>query len=284
MPAHDQLAVTMTGELCDCYADRRAGVRAILKSVRAAAAGSPVRLWTTPGRFFSLAQAAKDPLSAASANWLALSHFVARQFPRDNVLLLDIGSTTTDVTYLRRGRPMPRRLTDQGRLRSGELVYTGVRRTPICALITSGIAAELFATTLDAYVTLGLMPEDGHDCATADGRPATRPCAAARLARMVGADAGDLTPRRIRQLAVRATRAQQTAILAAADRVVAGRPLDRLVLAGAGEFVGRLICGWHAPWRALTRTSLAELLGPALSAAACAHAVAMLAFEELVHG
>jgi len=38
MPAHDRLAVTMTGELCDCFATRREGVRAILQSVQEIAA------------------------------------------------------------------------------------------------------------------------------------------------------------------------------------------------------------------------------------------------------
>src|SRR5687767_897273 len=35
LPAHDVLAVTMTGELCDCFATRAEGVAAILHSVEA---------------------------------------------------------------------------------------------------------------------------------------------------------------------------------------------------------------------------------------------------------
>ena len=48
--------------------------------------------------------------------------------------------------------------------------------------------AELFATTLDAYLVLDQVPEDAEDRDTADGRPATRPCAHARLSRMLGGD------------------------------------------------------------------------------------------------
>ena len=33
MPPHDILAVTMTGELCDCFVSKREGVEAILESV-----------------------------------------------------------------------------------------------------------------------------------------------------------------------------------------------------------------------------------------------------------
>src|SRR4051812_9901718 len=46
----DELAVTMTGELCDCFATRREGVRHILASIASVAGGRPVRVWTTEGR------------------------------------------------------------------------------------------------------------------------------------------------------------------------------------------------------------------------------------------
>ena len=86
--------------------------------------------------------------------------------------------------------------TDTERLQTGELVYAGVRRTPVCALATelpfrgvpTGLAAELFASTLDVYLTLGEIAPDPKDLSTADGRPATVDAARDRLARMVGAD------------------------------------------------------------------------------------------------
>ena len=74
MPAHDRLAVTMTGESCDCYTSRREGVRAILHSVQEAAGTKPTCVWTTRSRFVAVAEAMEDPASVASANWLALAH------------------------------------------------------------------------------------------------------------------------------------------------------------------------------------------------------------------
>ena len=71
LPACDRLAVTMTGELCDCFASRRAGVLAILAAVASAAAGRAVRIWTNAGRFVDLDTAANLPLQVAAANWLA---------------------------------------------------------------------------------------------------------------------------------------------------------------------------------------------------------------------
>src|ERR1043165_1409786 len=167
MPAHDLIAVTMTGELCDCFATKREGVRAILRSVRESTA-QPICVWCTKHPFLDWSEALDDAhiSSVAAANWLALAHFVARQFPREHVLLIDTGSTTTDILYLHQGVPEPSGLTDIERLASGELVYTGIRRTPMCAVLgmQSPIAAEWFATLLVVYIWGGLLPPNPADC------------------------------------------------------------------------------------------------------------------------
>src|SRR5207253_9300437 len=114
---------------------------------------------------------------------------------------LDIGSTTTDIVELWRGRPVPSAWTDMERLKCSELVYTGVRRTPLCAVLGTSVAAELFATTLDVYLTLGLIPEDADDGNTADGRPATKHWAHLRLARMLCGDGDTVADKETRALA-----------------------------------------------------------------------------------
>src|SRR5262245_28908054 len=50
LPAADALAVTMTGELCDCFPSKREGVHAILDAVADVAEGRDVRVWRTDGR------------------------------------------------------------------------------------------------------------------------------------------------------------------------------------------------------------------------------------------
>src|SRR6478609_4125241 len=50
-PDATELAVTMTGELCDCYQTKREGVNAILDATELAANGRPVRVWSTDGAF-----------------------------------------------------------------------------------------------------------------------------------------------------------------------------------------------------------------------------------------
>ena len=77
-----------------------------------------------------------------------MATLVGRLFPLGPVMLLDIGTTTTDIVPILNGRPDPRGHTDFDRLHVGELVYTGWRRTPVCALL-HGLAAEVFATTHD---------------------------------------------------------------------------------------------------------------------------------------
>src|SRR5262249_28321084 len=49
LPPADRLAVTLTGELCDCFADRAAGVAHILGAV--ASLGLPLGVWRNDGRF-----------------------------------------------------------------------------------------------------------------------------------------------------------------------------------------------------------------------------------------
>ncbi|MSQ97357.1 MAG: H4MPT-linked C1 transfer pathway protein [Gemmataceae bacterium] len=276
MPRHDRLAVTMTGELCDCFATKREGVLAIVQSVRGISGETPIRIWSTRGRFVSCEDA-----SVAAANWLALAHLVGRQFARERVLLIDTGSTTTDIVYVNQGVPEPHGLSDPERLASGELVYTGVRRTPICAVLGAEVAAEFFATMLDAYLLLGLIPENPTDCDTADGRPATHAFAHARLARMRCADVEMFTAEEARQLAEHAISVQERAVQQAMERVAAGRPsVERIVVSGSGAILGRNVCAQQPGWSKSPLTSLTDLLGPALSESACAYAVAMLARDE----
>src|SRR5437763_306119 len=242
LPPFARLAVTMTGELCDCFATKREGVRHILDAVEAAAGPVPVQVWTTAGRFVTAAEARADPLAAAAANWLALATFAGRYAPHGPAVLIDVGSTTTDVIPLMDGRPVPAARTDPERLLSGELVYTGVRRTPVCALLGHLGAAELFATTHDVYLVLGMTPADPADRDTADGRPATLECARARLARMVCGDAEGVSPADTMALAHRLYERQWFLIrrqLACALDRLPKPPTPVVVASGSGEWLAR---------------------------------------------
>jgi probable H4MPT-linked C1 transfer pathway protein len=280
MPPAEGLAVTMTGELCDCFAGKGEGVHAILDAVEGATRGRAVRVFATTGDFVDVAAARAAPLHVAAGNWLALATFAGRFARTGAALVIDVGSTTTDVVGLHDGTPVPQGRSDPERLRSGELVYTGVRRTPLCALLPRGrTAAELFATTLDAYLILGRIAEDSSDRGTADGRPATRWAAHARVARMLCADLETSSGEQRYDLAARAEAKQMRLVGRAVEDVVRrlpGPPAAYL-LAGEGEFLAeRVVRRRGGACRVL---SLAKQLGPAISRAACAYAVAVLAAQ-----
>jgi probable H4MPT-linked C1 transfer pathway protein len=276
-PAFDRVAVTMTGELCDCFATRREGVCQILDAVAAVMPRDAVSVYRTDGLFANWDEAHSQPLAVAATNWLALAVFAGRYASTGSALLVDIGSTTADLIPLRDGVPTPTGRTDADRLASGELVYTGVRRTPACALLGGGGAAEFFATTFDVYLLLELLPEDPADVDTADGRPATKAHAHGRLARMLCGDAESIARAKAVGLAKRLSRLQQNLLDAAARRIASERgPPEALIIGGSGEFLARLAFAGHEG----PLVSLAEQLGPERSAAACAYAAAMLLHEQ----
>ncbi|MBC8116482.1 MAG: hypothetical protein H7062_18990, partial [Candidatus Saccharimonas sp.] len=172
---------------------------------------SLVDVWTTDGRFVSASEACEQPMLVAAANWHALATWVGREFlsstrhsplvTHPSSLLIDIGTTTTDIIPLVDGRPVARGLTDVGRLQTGELSYSGVKRTPLCAIahavpFQSGycpLAAELFAATLDVYLLLGDIASNETDLDTANGKPATVAAAHDRLARMLCCDRDEVS-------------------------------------------------------------------------------------------
>src|SRR5207253_8159474 len=117
-----RLAVTMTGELCDCFDTKRGGVHAILDSLVRAEPETAIQIWSTLGRFVSVTEARVDPWRVAAANWHALATYAGRFAPQGAGLLIDIGSTTTDIIPLWQGRPVPHGCTDPQRLASGALV------------------------------------------------------------------------------------------------------------------------------------------------------------------
>lgn len=133
-PACDQLVVTMTGELADCFATKSEGVASIIQSVQQAVGGMPIRVYLTDGRLVDPDTAAANPGLAAASNWHVLARFAGRYAPIGSALLLDVGSTTCDVIPLVDGRPVAVGRDDTSRLLSGELVYTGIERSPVCAV------------------------------------------------------------------------------------------------------------------------------------------------------
>lgn len=284
VPWFDGVAVTMTAELCDCFATKSEGVQRVLDSVLTAFPERSVVVWTMHGRFAEASEVLEDPRIAAATNWHALATSLCRTIS-EPTLLIDVGSTTTDIVALEPGRVLSASRTDGDRLTSGELVYAGVKRTPLCALATDvrlpsagsiGLCAELFATTRDVYQMLGRQVEDPLDCETADGRPAVREFARARLARMLSADPEDFSEARAIELAAAFDEILCERLVHACLRLLGERRFAAAIVCGSGEFLaGRAAERVLSPPASVTR--LSAVWGEAASASACARAVMLLA-------
>jgi probable H4MPT-linked C1 transfer pathway protein len=290
LPTASAVALTMTAELCDCYPTRRVGVEAVLDAVSRALPDRSLSIWGVDGDFHAVEDVRDRPMIAAAANWRALAELAARLVPNGTAILIDIGSTTTDLSPLSHGAVAVRGRTDTERLQTGELIYAGARRTPIHALarelpfrgVPTGLAAELFATTLDVYLVLGDIDPNPADLSTADGRPATVDAARDRLARMVCADRQVFSPEDARDFAHAVDRGLTKRLVRAANgacRATIGHPAAA-VIAGSGTFLATRVA------RQVIRdggsiVQLSEVWGPAASAAGCAYAVVRLAVERL---
>ncbi|HEX4575580.1 MAG TPA: hydantoinase/oxoprolinase family protein, partial [Gemmatimonadales bacterium] len=184
-------AVTMTAELSQLFRTKRDGVAFVLDAVTAAFPGAAVHVWAVDGRWRTPDRARRDWLAVAAANWAAAACWVGRTVP--DCILIDTGSTTTDIIPIVGGAPAAAGRTDLDRLGEGELVYSGALRTPAEAIATSvpvrgrptGLSAEGFALAGDAYVWRGQLDPADYTLPTPDGRPATREFAGERLARLV---------------------------------------------------------------------------------------------------
>ncbi len=288
-PAFDRVALTMTAELCDCYETKAGGVLAVLDATMDATDGRPISVWGVDRRFHDVRAIRAEPSLAAAANWLALGEVAARLVPEGPGILIDIGSTTADLVPLADGLAHPRGRSDFERLQTGELVYAGIRRTPLCSLATelpfrgvaTGLAAELFASTLDIYLILGEMAVDPSDLSTADGRPATLEAARDRLARMVGSDRDGFSA----EDALAFARAADEALLARLQRAATlaceatvGRPRSA-VISGSGETLARRLAV-RMMGEGVNIVSLRAAWGQTASSAACAHALVILARER----
>lgn len=287
-PSAEALAVTMTGELADCFQTKQEGVLAILDAVESAAKHRETHVYLCNGCLVPLGEARTQPDLAAASNWVVLSNFVGRYCPVGPALLIDLGSTTCDIIPLLDGRPSTKSLTDTERMTAGELLYTGVRRSPICAVVSEipfgeggcRVAQEVFATTLDAYLMLGYLPEDSNRFDTADGRACTREASQSRLARTICADGTTFSMEDATQAARHVHRKQLDLIETATREVLLSMNQQpaTIITSGAGEFLLQHLLERLKPTSAAI--SLKDELDAAVSDAACAHALAVLARER----
>ena len=300
--APDMVALTLTAELADCFQSKSEGVEFVIRAVSESFPNVPLRVWLTSGEFAEPDDARDLPTLVAAANWHALATWAGRAVPDGPALLIDMGSTTTDIIPLLDGRPVPLGLNDRDRLLSGELVYTGAARTPVCAIVNKvplrgescPVAAEVFATIVDALVVAGMVREDADDTNTADGRPLTRQCSLNRLSHMVCCDSTELTEEELTSIAQHVVETQgghlQAAIcqvlgrLALVMETTEQRCLDiekpTVIISGGGSVVVERVLQNTEAFSFADRLRLSDMFRQPVSESACAFAVARLAHDR----
>lgn len=244
-------AVTMTGELTDCFADRADGV-AQLSAWAAQTLAGTVSLYGGRAGFLAPGEATGAAIDIASANWHATAALAGRH--RDAALLVDIGSTTADLIPIVGGAPAAAGYSDAERLETGELVYSGVVRTPLVALSghapfrgrRTALMAEVFATTADVYRLTGDLGPGADQQDSADLKGKSTPESETRLARMIGRDHREGTGSEWRAVAEHFSEAQLRALHDAAA-ILLSRPdmpaSAPLVVCGAGRFLAERLAG-----------------------------------------
>ena len=273
-------AVTMTAELSQLFRTKREGVGFVLDAMERAFPHDRIAVHTVGGPFITPDEARHRPLDVAASNWAATAALVASFEPE--AILIDMGTTTTDIIPIAGGMVRAAGRTDPERLQSGELVYTGALRTPAEALVEdvpipggrASVSAEGFALIGDALLWLGRLDADAYTSPTPDSRPPTREFAGERLARLVCADREILDDAAIDGIAHALAEAQLTRIVAGVARVRARWPsVSRAVVTGLGDF----IVAEAAERAGLEVMALSERLGSAALTAPAAAVAWLLA-------
>ena len=239
-------AVTMTGELSDVFANRNEGVSYLVALMQAATASQELLIYGGRAGFLSAEHARVRVPDVASANWHASAALVAAHACEG--LLIDVGTTTTDLIPVAANEVAARGYSDGERLTKSELLYAGVVRTPVMAITREapfkgrmqGIAAERFATMADVYRLTGELSEDADPYPTPDQRGKSREESAARLARMLGRDAAEGADEDWAAAARYLASCQLRQIGAAAANLIAREALSRegaIIGAGCGRFI-----------------------------------------------
>ncbi|NMX22196.1 H4MPT-linked C1 transfer pathway protein [ANME-1 cluster archaeon GoMg4] len=250
----ETVGAVMTGELSDCFETKREGVLQIKEALATTFTFKAPQFFDINCTFKAGSEVDKDPLSFAATNWLASSTLIAEQYK--DAIFVDIGSTTTDVIPIVGGDIKAKR-TDLERLKSGELIYSGVLRTNIAALLKKiaicdkgeecSVSSELFAITADAYLVLGYITEADYGCSSPnsyafsgrENEEKSRVSAMRRLSRVVCSDLEEIGEDGAVSIAEQVKKTQVEELIASIGRLKEKYGLETVVATGIGDFIAK---------------------------------------------
>jgi probable H4MPT-linked C1 transfer pathway protein len=226
-------AVVMSGEIADCFETKAEGIAFIVHAVKEV---FPLAIFYGTDAAFHTGAGPE----LAAANWLASADYLRTSFP--DAVLVDVGSTTTDIIPLS-SFPDLQGLTDLMRLRKGYLVYNGMLRTSVPALmriavidgVPTPVSTEFFANSADAHLVLGHIRADQYSCDTPDRKEKTKTASMRRLSRVVCADLEEIGEAGARQIAEQFWDVQRAIVCDKVRKVRAVAGATDVVTAGIGS-------------------------------------------------
>ena len=233
-PYHNSqnIAVVMSGELADSFSSKMEGISFIVQEVLAVFPHA--QFYGIDGAFHT-----KPCIELAAANWLAACDAFSEEYP--NALLVDMGSTTTDIIPLQNARKLLG-YTDLKRLQDGYLLYLGMLRTSIATLISevtlngikTAVSREFFANTADAHLVMNTITRDIYTCERADGKDTSYASCIRRISRVVCADPEEIGESGAKQIAETCIDIQKEIVLSGVKRVCDQTKTSDIICAGIG--------------------------------------------------
>ena len=186
---NNKCCITMTGELCDIFKNRRSGAKEIIKvckliNCRKFYYTKLDEMFTSRPKFDEI----------ISMNWHSIGKLSEKKVK--NAILIDFGSTTTDLICIKNGQMKYESSDDFGRINNSELLYTGFMRTPLFAITPYinyikkriKLIPENFSNTSDIYRIKKEIKKNFDIDNTLDNRSKTLESSMQRVSRSLGFD------------------------------------------------------------------------------------------------
>ena len=181
--------ITMTGELCDVFENRHLGAQFIFQNCENLKMKK--KFYTISKNIFTKKLHTKNIISM---NWHAVARFISKKIK--NAIIIDFGSTTTDISIIKDHKIKNQNFDDFSRLNNHELLYTGFTRTPIIGITDRlifnkkkiSIIPEFFSNTSDLYRIKKQLKKKIDIDETSDQRGKSIKLSKERLARNLGFD------------------------------------------------------------------------------------------------